>query len=99
MRINKIHNQVLAILRKYPQTRNSDAELHYILLKDFYGTDTTMHTYYAITHRKDLPQIESVGRARRKCQELHPDLRAEANVEAGRMLNEEEFRDYAKATY
>ena len=44
---------------------------------------------YGLLSLKDynLPSFETVSRARRKVQEAYPHLRANANVEAGRMLN------------
>lgn len=51
-----------------------------------------------LKNRKDfgLPTIESVGRARRKIVEKHPELSGNDEVEAHRTLNEEKFREYAR---
>ena len=44
----------------------------------------------------DLPSIETVGRCRRKVFERRRDLIGNADVQAQRESNEEEFRSYAR---
>lgn len=99
MRIREIHRMVLDTLRKYPSTRSSDAELQCQVIATYFG-DHYLNMPYAVVlkYHKELPSLESVGRARRKCQELHPELKATDNVEAMRELNEEEFVGYVRST-
>lgn len=96
MRISKIHNMVKAMLIKYPETRSSDELLQSRVIETYYGKDYLWQPYIMTLQNTHLPKIESVGRARRKCQELYPELAAEADTEAARTLKEEEFKDYAK---
>lgn len=44
----------------------------------------------------NLPQYETVRRARQKIQAELPELAGEDRVEAMRIINEENFRQYAK---
>lgn len=96
MRISKVHDMVLDVLQTRPSTRKSDALLHIELLQKYYGVEVSTRPYFLVVTDKALPSIESVGRARRKIQEMHPELRADGNTEAARMLKEEEYLDYAR---
>lgn len=95
MRIAKIHEMVKDVLTKYPETRSDDSILQTKVISDFYGTDYLYQPYIITLQDKHLPSIESVGRARRKCQELYPELCATADVECARGLKEEEYENYA----
>lgn len=96
MRITKVHKRVLAMLQKYPETRADDVTLHIKLIETYYGKQYLTQPYVITISDKSLPKIESVGRARRKCQELYPWLLPDGDTEAARELKEEEFRDYAR---
>lgn len=87
------------ILESMPHTRNSDHLLYEEYCKRVEPSILSV-SFKNVLHLIDhlgISNIESVGRCRRKLQAKYPHLRANANVEAGRMLNEERFREYAKA--
>ena len=94
MRLRNLQNEVREILTNKPYTRNSDRDLYCAYLAKF-DPSVLRAPFVIVMQNKDLPSIESVGRARRKVQELYPELRADANVEAFREVREEEYRDYA----
>lgn len=93
---------VRMILKNHPEARNSDNQLYYLVIKNLgkqKGIDIeSMSMPHFLLHMKDynMPSIESVGRCRRKIVESHPELAGNSDVEAGRSLNEEIFRDYGR---
>ena len=78
--------------------RNSDDLLYYYVIKRKSPEALEKGLGDFLLHRSKwgIPNIESVTRARRKICERRPDLRGNDEVEAGRELNEEEFRKYAR---
>lgn len=91
-------NIVKEILETNKMARNSDAALYIkvcerinpaVLSKPFWTVLLSLKEY-------NLPSIETVGRARRKLQEMFPELSGDVDVEAQRLLNEEVFREYAR---
>jgi hypothetical protein len=91
-------NIVKEILETNKAARNSDMALYIkvcerinplILSKPFWVVLLSLKEY-------NLPSIETVGRARRKLQEMFPELAGDADVSAQRMLNEEAFKEYAR---
>lgn len=93
---------VRMMLKDHPETRNSDNRLYYMVIKNLgkqKGIDIeSMSMPHFLLHMKEykLPSIETVGRCRRKIVESHPELAGNSDVEAGRMMNEEVFRDYGR---
>lgn len=85
-------------LEEEPSTRNSDYELYFHVCKMLNPHTLAMQFGKVLKHREELglPSIESVGRARRKIVEKHPELAGTDKVESIRTLNEEAFREYAK---
>lgn len=104
-RMKELSNRVKAILEANENARNSDNILYLHILRSYgreKGIDVdTMSVPMLLLHCKDmgLPSLESTGRARRKVQELYPDLRGDDNVQAYRELKEEEYKAYARETY
>lgn len=102
MRVRKITPIVLEQLKKNKATRNSDNLLYLEVLREVCEEkqidieSMTVPTLLSNVQKLNLPQLESVGRARRKIQSTYPELRATAEVEAHRTLNEEDFRKYAR---
>lgn len=102
MKINTISNMVKGILRQKEECRNSDNELYLAVLRQVASEkgididDMSIPTLFLRMSEFGLPSIESVGRARRKIQECHPELRANDTVSGFRMEREEEFIDYAR---
>lgn len=91
-------NLVKEILQDEPQTRNNDKLLYLRACVKHNEEACKMPFSYVLTHMNELelPSYETVTRARRKLQADFPELSANADVEAGRMLREAEFRAYAK---
>lgn len=90
---------VQQILEEVPSTRNSDELLYkrYCEIVEPNVLKLSLGAYLDTAKYLSIAQFHSVKRARRRLQEQYPHLRANANVEAGRELNEEAFREYAKA--
>ena len=86
------------ILVNDPQSRNSDEYLYLKVCAKVSGMCMNLPFWKVFLNRKEygLPPFETVGRARRKLQETHPEFAGNSTVEAHRMLNEEVFRDYAR---
>lgn len=89
---------VKSILETNKQARNSDNYLYIevcksinpqVIHKPFMDVMADLKAY-------NLPSIETVGRCRRKIVESNPELAGNSEVEAGRALNELEFREYAR---
>lgn len=93
---------VKSVLKLHPEARNSDNYLYYTVCKIIgrrNGIDIdSMSMPRFFLHLKDFgfPGFETVRRSRQKIQAECPELAADANVEAGRMLNEEAFREFAR---
>lgn len=100
--LNTTTKLVKDILEQYPTARNSDNILYcYVLMVIGRSRGIkyeSMPIEILLPNLKiyDLPSIETVGRCRRKLVETHPELAGNSTVEAQRMLNEEEFKTYAK---
>ena len=56
-----------------------------------------MIDFYEQLPTLDVPTIETVSRLRRKAQQEHPELKANAEVTAFRAEREEQFRAYARS--
>lgn len=89
------------ILVNDPDARNSDEYLYCKVCQKVGGIFVTLPFWKVFLNRKEygLPPFETVGRARRKLQETHPELAGNSTVEAHRMLNEEVFKDYARKVH
>ena len=93
---------VVDALEKHPQTRNSDNYLYFIICKgqlEKQGLDIEkISLSNALLHRKKygLPPFESVRRTRQKAQEKNPKLAALPEVEAARIEEEKNFREFAR---
>ena len=94
---------VRVIMLADPKTRNNDGLL-YIRLVDQLGKKhqidylhMPMVLFYEQLPSLDVPTIETVGRCRRKLQQEHPELKANAEVTAFRAEREEQFRAYARS--
>lgn len=102
MKLKKTSDLVHELLINEPACRNNNNILYWRVLQVIghkKGIDVAkMSVPTLLFHMKDydIPPIESVTRARRKIQELYPELRADDAVEAHRMLLEEEYRRYAQ---
>lgn len=100
--IREVSGQVKAILEKDVQSRNSDDRLYYLVCKERLEEDgfnfMDLSFAAAMLYRKQygIPPYESVRRTRQKIQQAFPELRGNTEVEAMRMVKEEEYRAYAR---
>lgn len=94
------------LLIHYTETRDSDCVLYAKALEYFgrtLGIDFRKVSIMSAYENKlfvkgyAIPSIETLGRCRRKLQELHPEYRASKYVEECREDLEEEFREYARS--
>lgn len=100
--LNTTTEIVKGILQRCPESRNSDNVL-YVKVCEEIGTNNgidinRMSMPHFLLHLKDyhMPPFETCRRARQKLQATYPELASSADVEAQRMLNEEDFRKYAR---
>ena len=92
--------KVKEILQKRPETRNNDRLLYCYYLNST-GISVKKNSYWDIATQVDLgkiPSIESLGRTRRKVQELNPDLAPSKKAKELKDINEEEYEDFSKET-
>lgn len=98
-----LYTRVKNILKAYPQTRDSDNKLVAII----WGEDTVRDSTNILVLLADdkLASFESIGRARRKVQELCPELRGKKyfkrqglQVEVKKDLREIEVKEKIKTT-
>ena len=93
---------VKAILEEDKQARNSDSFLYLKVIEtiaDQKGIDLfgiSIPVFLMSMRENGFPPFESVRRTRQKIQEHHPELGACDKVSELRMINEAEFRSYAR---
>lgn len=96
-------NLVKAILEQDVRARNSDNFLYLRVLgvlgeKNGIDINTmSIPTFLLNLQRYGFPPFETVRRSRAKLQAMYPELAADANVQAQRMVNEDAFRSYANS--
>ena len=92
-------NIVKKLLEEEPSTRNSDELLYkrYCEIKDPTVLMLSLGAYLEISKHLNIAQFHSVKRTRRKVQKEYPHLRANADVEAWREVNEKVYREYSKS--
>ena len=95
MKLNMLKDLVFSILKDKPMTRNSDRLLYNEVCTEL-GYDTHRMTAYEMLHNSEMPSTESVGRARRKAQEEHPELRATPQVADRRQEPYSEFLEFVR---
>jgi len=95
--VNKLKNKVEHILELFPSTRNSDDALYAEVITQINPDVANLPFITVLNNRKryDLPNMESVSRARRKICETRPDLRGNDTVEMARAELERDFRAWA----
>ena len=104
-RLRELSNRVKNILETNEKARNSDNVLYLYVLRSYgeeKGLDIDkMSVPMLLLHCKDmgLPSLESMGRARRKVQELYPELRANDDVQAIKEEQEEAYRTFAREVH
>jgi len=92
-----IKGQVYQLLKKYPETRNSDKKLiiRYIVEYNI-GYHSKNGLFIPYSHFDDLPNFETIRRTRQKIQEPEPKgmglFQAKNTVQDNRNINELEMR-------
>ena len=93
---------VKAILEEDKQARNSDSFLYLRVIEtiaDQNGTNLwgiSVPIFLMSMKENGFPAFETVRRTRQKVQQHHPELAACDRVKGMRMINETEFRQYAR---
>lgn len=95
--IETISKITLEVLREEPEARDSDDYLYFKVCSKINPIYMQLPFFKVMLHRKEygLPKFETVRRTRQKAQATFPELRGSDDVEAGRMLLEEEYEKYA----
>lgn len=97
-RLHKTGELVETFLRLYPATRDDDFLLYAYVMNSYgYSKNTSFWTLRDLVIKKKLPSMESVGRCRRKKQELYPELQAVEPVEKGRRQQEPQYKEYVRS--
>lgn len=91
-RKSEIRDLVLGILLENEKARNSDRWLYYEVVK-VTNPDTIGQPFGSVILNPEIPNMKSVERARRWCQQHYEKARPCATVEALRELEEEEYKD------
>lgn len=92
-----VSNVVKGIMETHRSARNDDYILYGFYL-NHYGISVNI-TYKELYHKLkkgEITSIESVGRVRRKIQELYPGLGADEHVENARRSKEPKYKEFAK---
>ena len=93
---------VKAILEEDKQARNSDSFLylrvieHIADLNDINLYGISIPVFLVSMKENGFPAFETVRRTRQKVQQHHPELAACDKIAGMRMVNETEFRRYAR---
>lgn len=95
---------VKTILAKHPETRDSDNLLWLRVIEKVawhnkrFGELQEMTVPYFLrnVHKLNLPNYETVSRARRKLQENYPELRGTAGAGKRRKRLETKYREFAR---
>jgi hypothetical protein len=74
--VKELRDWVKLKLTMYPKLRDSNERLYYNYLSDLgYNMDTSIKKFLKDMECRNIPYIDSFGRASRKVQEEHPHLR------------------------
>ena len=94
----RIQDLVQDILTKDEKARNSDTYLYHEVCKRVNGEVLTVPFGAVLNdfNSYKVPNIESVGRARRKLQAQFPDLRPKKAVEEKRLENQIAYEKFAR---
>lgn len=94
MKIGTIKPIVEAVLVEDKRARNDDHYLYCKVIGRLYPELMT-RSFVETFSSTSVPRFESVRRARAKIQAQFPELSADADTEAARMLKEEEYKRFA----
>lgn len=94
---------VKAILEEDKQARNNDGYLYFRVLDACGKRDgidyisMTIRQFLPYVNSMNVPNSETVRRSRQKIQQHHPELATSKTVAGMRMIQESEFRSYARS--
>ena len=97
-KLNTIAVKVEDILRSKSKARDDDNVLYAYFLNSL-GVSVRKTSFWEITRRVvngDLPSMESVGRVRRKVQELNPELVGTAEKRKTRYKAIDDYKAFAR---
>lgn len=97
-RLKTIEGRVKDILLHNEKARDDDMTLYVCVCRSCVPDIATLPFETVMLNYKSfgVPNLESVGRARRKLQEKHPELIGSARVQKLRAEQEKVYRQYAK---
>lgn len=96
-RLKNITATVKDILSLKKRARDDDYILYgFYLNKHGLSVKTPFLTIYQLIQNKELPSMESVGRTRRKLQELYPELRGDSYIAHLRQENTKGYVEYSR---
>lgn len=95
--VRKMAELVKDILKMYKNAREDDYVLYGFVL-NAYNTSVkdSFWTIAQKVRKKELPSFETVSRARRKVQELHPELKGAIQNSRARLEKTKEFIEFAQ---
>lgn len=98
MKLQRISDIVKKILTEQPPTRNSDMLLYVTVCHELNPSAINGPFWHVLLNLKafGLPNIETVRRTRQKVQQCNPELAGSDKVEGFRVLNEKEYKSYAR---
>lgn len=101
--IESTHGIVKSVLEEYPEARNSDNYMYYIVCSNIgrkNGIDVekmSMSRFFLHLKEYGFPAFETCRRARQKIQATCPELAGNDAVANQRQENEEAYRTYARS--
>lgn len=95
MKMRTIMEEVEEILVKDPRTRNSDELLYGIYISDKIGLISAVNFFIHFANY-NVASFGTISRARRKIQEMHPELQASKEVQEMRNELQGSFFDFAR---
>ena len=100
MKLSNTANLVKEILTDKPETRDDDYLLWVEVIKrttkDKFDYSMSFVTFLYTARFLNIPQFETVSRARRKVQEQHPELKGTEKVRKAREDMQVDFKDFAR---
>ena len=84
----RLYDRVKELMEQYPSVRNSDRKLIWAVWNDL---GLCQFDHITVENYEKSPSLESITRARRKVQELHPELQATKSVRSARLNKETKF--------
>ena len=102
--LDTVKKLAIKCLKEFPHTRDSDMELFYMILKDYYRAipSDKKHSMYEEQFMADLylllkfaPSKSSVSRMRRKIQNQDGMYQSTEDVKVKRKVLEKQFSDWA----